>query len=404
MQRADQQPRLANTTSSLRKVPRTVWVLGFVSLLMDVSSELIHSLLPLFLVTTLGASALEVGVIEGIATSTALIMKVFSGALSDYLGKRKGLALFGYGLAALTKPFFALATTIDAVLAARLVDRIGKGVRGAPRDALIADVTPSDARGAAFGLRHALDATGAMLGPLLGVGFMVLWADHFRTVFWIATVPALASVALLALGLCEPAAKNTTKRTNPVRKENLKRLAWPYWWVVGIGVVFALARFSAAFLILKAQQSGIAIAFAPLAVVVMSLAFSLSAYPFGKLSDRGHNKWLLAAGLSTLIVADLLLAIGNDWRVVFFGALLWGVHFGMTQGLLGALVAHAVPADLRGTAYGFFNLAYGIASLFASVLAGFLWSTFGAPYTFLAGAAFGLIALIGMAGAPQLDP
>lgn len=393
----------ANTLSSLRKVPRSVWVLGFVSLLMDTSSELIHSLLPLFLVTTLGATALEVGVIEGLATSTALIIKVFSGVLSDYLGKRKGLALFGYGLAALTKPFFALATTIDTILAARLVDRIGKGIRGAPRDALVADVTPTEVRGAAFGLRHALDAIGATLGPLLGVGFMLLWADHFRTVFWIAVIPALASVALLALGLREPSAKEVTKRINPIRKENLKRLTQPYWWVVGIGVTFTFARFSEAFLILKAQQSGIPIAFVPLVVVVMSLAFSLSAYPFGKLSDRVNHKRLLVAGFITLIVADLVLATNSDWKLVFLGALFWGVHLGMTQGLLGAMVAHAVPADLRGTAYGFFNLACGMAALFASVLAGWLWSRFGASYPFFAGAAFCLIALIGMAGIPQTD-
>jgi len=396
--RQTDQPLVAAPTPPLRTVPRTVWVLGFVSLLMDVSSELIHSLLPLFLVTTLGATALEVGVIEGLATSTALIIKVFSGVLSDYLGKRKGLALLGYGLAALTKPFFALATTIDTVLAARLVDRIGKGIRGAPRDALVADATPADARGAAFGLRHALDATGAMLGPLLGVGFMFLWADHFRTVFWIATLPALASVTLLALGLREPSAKKTARRTNPIRGENLKRLARPYWWVVGIGVTFTLARFSEAFLILKAQQSSVALTFAPLVVVVMSLAFSLSAYPFGKLSDRIDDKRLLAAGFTTLVVADLVLATTDDWRFVFFGALLWGVHLGMTQGLLGAMVAQFAPVDLRGTAYGFFNLACGIAALFASVLAGLLWSTFGASYTFFAGSAFGVIALIGITG------
>jgi MFS family permease len=380
-----------------------VWVLGFVSLLMDVSSELIHSLLPLFLVTTLGATALEVGVIEGLATSTALIIKVFSGVLSDYLGKRKGLALLGYGLGALTKPFFALATTIDTVLAARLVDRIGKGIRGAPRDALVADSTPIEARGAAFGLRHALDATGAMLGPLLGVGFMLLWADHFRTVFWVASIPALASVTLLALGLHEPSAKKTARRTNPIRGENLKRLARPYWWVVGIGVTFTLARFSEAFLILKAQQSSVAVTFAPLVVVVMSLAFSLSAYPFGKLSDRVDRKRLLAAGFAALVVADLVLATTDDWRLVFLGALLWGVHLGMTQGLLGAMVARFAPADLRGTAYGFFNLACGIAALFASVLAGLLWSTFGASYTFFAGSAFGVVALIGITGISGLD-
>lgn len=377
-------------------IPAGVWVLGFVSLLMDISSEMIHSLLPLFLVGTLGASALIVGLIEGLAESTALIVKVFSGALSDYLGKRKGLALFGYALGALTKPLFAMAPTTGIVLTARLLDRIGKGVRGAPRDALVADIAPPEMRGAAFGLRQSLDTVGAFLGPLLAVGLMLLWANDFRAVFWVAVIPGLMAVALLLFGVREPERHVEQKRTNPIRRENLKRLSRAYWWVVGVGAVFTLARFSEAFLVLRAQQSGIAVALVPLVMVAMNVVYAASAYPFGKLSDRMSQKKLLALGLVVLIAADLVLALDDHWTTVLAGVALWGVHMGMTQGLLATMVADTAPADLRGTAFGFFNLVSGVAMLIASVVAGLLWDSLGAATTFYAGAGFCLLALLGL--------
>jgi MFS family permease len=376
-------------------------VLGFVSMLMDISSEMIHSLLPLFMVTTLGSSVLIVGLIEGLAESTALIVKVFSGVLSDYFGKRKGLAVFGYALGALTKPLFAIASTMGVVLTARLLDRIGKGVRGAPRDALVADIVPTHLRGAAFGLRQSLDTVGAFVGPLLGVGLMLLWANNFRAVFWVAVFPGLLAVALLFFGVREPARRSMDKRVNPIRRENLQRLGAAYWQVVGIGAVFTLARFSEAFLVLRAQQSGVAIALVPLVMVAMNLIYALSAYPFGKLSDNMSHGKLLAMGLLVLIAADLVLASGNHWAIVLAGVALWGVHMGMTQGLLATMVAQAAPADLRGTAYGFFNLMSGLAMLLASVLAGLLWDRLGAPATFYAGALFSTLALAGLAVAAK---
>lgn len=378
------------------KIPAGIWVLGFVSMLMDISSEMIHSLLPLFMVGTLGASALAIGLIEGLAESTALIVKVFSGMLSDWLGKRKGLAVFGYALGALTKPLFAIAPGIGVVMTARLLDRIGKGVRGAPRDALVADIAPPEIRGAAFGLRQSLDTVGAFLGPLLAVGLMLLWADDFRAVFWVAVVPGLLAVVLLLLGVHEPERHGGEKRTNPIRPENLKRLGGAYWWVVGVGAVFTLARFSEAFLVLRAQQSGIAVALVPLVMVAMNLIYAASAYPFGILSDRMNHKTLLALGLVVLIGADLVLALDGHWITVVAGVALWGVHMGMTQGLLATMVAGTAPADLRGTAFGFFNLVSGIAMLIASVVAGLLWDQLGASFTFYAGAAFSGIALLGL--------
>jgi MFS family permease len=384
-------------TNNAHQIPAGVWVLGFVSLLMDVSSEMVHSLLPLFMVTTLGASAFTVGLIEGLAESTALIVKVFSGVLSDYLGRRKGLAVAGYALGALTKPLFAIATTLGMVLTARLVDRVGKGIRGAPRDALLADITPVHLRGAAFGLRQSLDTVGAFVGPLLAVGLMLLWANDFRAIFWVAVVPGLLAVALLVFGLREPEPASNTRRTNPIRKENLKRLSPAYWWVVAIGAVFTLARFSEAFLVLRAEQSGMALALVPLVMVAMNAVYAGSAYPFGKLSDRMRHSTLLALGLVVLIAADLVLAYSNHWSIVLLGVALWGVHMGMTQGLLATMVADTAPADLRGTAYGFFNLMSGLAMLVASGVAGLLWDTWGAAVTFYAGAGFCGLALLGLA-------
>ena len=388
----------ADTTKPSANIPPAIWVLGFVSMLMDISSEMIHSLLPLFMVGVLGASALTVGLIEGLAEATALIVKVFSGALSDYLGKRKGLALFGYALGAFTKPLFALAPTMGFVLTARLLDRVGKGIRGAPRDALVADLAPPEIRGAAFGLRQSLDTVGAFIGPLLAVGLMLLWANDFRAVFWVAVVPGFLSVALLFFGVHEPARHQGEHKTNPIRRDNLHRLlASPaYLWVLGFGAVFTLARFSEAFLILRAEQSGIPVALVPLVMVAMNIAYASSAYPFGKLSDRMSHKKLLGLGLVVLIAADIVLASNAHWTTVLAGVALWGVHMGITQGLLMTMVAGVAPADLRGTAFGFFNLVSGVAMLIASVVAGLLWDQLGAPVTFVAGAAFCLLALMGL--------
>jgi len=321
-------------------------------------------------------------------------VKVFSGALSDYLGKRKGLALFGYAMGALTKPMFALASGMGMVLAARFLDRVGKGVRGAPRDALIAEITPGDIRGAAFGLRQSLDTVGAFLGPLLGVGLMLLWADDYRAVFWVAVIPGLLAVVLLLFGVREPERNGRRKPVNPVSRENLARLGSDYWWIVGVGAAMTLARFSEAFLVLRAAQGGIPVALVPLVMVAMNVIYAASAYPFGKLSDRVSHTKLLALGLMVLIASDLVLASNDHWVTVLLGVALWGVHMGITQGLLARMVADATPDDLRGTAYGFFNLLSGLAMLAASVLAGLLWDRLGAAFTFYAGVDFCVVAAV----------
>jgi MFS family permease len=384
---------VSRPTPALRHLPPAIWALGFVSLLMDISSEMIHSLLPVFMVTTLGTSVLVVGLIEGAAEATALIVKVFSGILSDYWGQRKPLAVLGYSLGAFSKPFFALADSTGLVLSARLLDRIGKGIRGAPRDALVADLAPPEMRGAAFGLRQSLDTAGAFLGPLLAVGLMLLWANDFRAVFWVAVIPAWLCVALLVLGVQEPQCPPSTVRANPINRANLARLSAEYWWVVVIGAVFTLARFSEAFLVLRTQQGGLPLAWTPAVLIAMNLIYATCAYPFGKLADKVSHTQLLAWGVVLLIGADALLAYSNHGVWVWAGIGLWGLHMAMTQGLLATMVADTAPADLRGTAYGFFNLVSGLAMLIASGLAGLLWDQWGASYTFMAGIGFSLLAL-----------
>jgi len=368
---------------------------------MDVSSEMIHSLLPLFMVTVLGTSTTAVGLVEGLAESLALLIKVISGTLSDYLGRRKALAVLGYALGAIAKPLFALTSSPGLVLAARLLDRFGKGIRGAPRDALVADIAPVHLRGAAFGLRQTLDTVGAFLGPLVATGLMLLWADDFRAVFWVAVIPGVMSVALLFYGVQEPSARQGHGNVNPIRWDSLARLEPAYWWVVVIGSVFTLARFSEAFLVLRAQQGGIPLALTPLIMVAMNVVYAGSAYPFGRLSDTMSHTKLLMLGLLVLIGADLVLAMHDHWGVVLLGVCLWGLHMGMTQGLLAAMVADAAPADLRGTAYGLFNLASGFAVLIASVLAGLLWDRLGASVTFYAGAVFCGLAILGVTVRPS---
>ena len=375
------------------KLPPSIWALGFVSLLMDISSEMIHSLLPVFMVTVLGTSMWAIGLIEGAAEATALIVKVFSGVLSDWWGKRKPLALIGYGLGAASKPLFALASTTGMVVAARLTDRIGKGIRGAPRDALVADLAPPGMRGAAFGLRQSLDTVGAFVGPLLAMGLMLLWANDFRAIFWVAVVPGVLAVLLLLVGVKEPELPPAARRSNPISRANLQRLSPAYWRVVVIGAVFTLARFSEAFLLLRAIDFGVPLAFTPLVLIAMNVIYALGAYPFGKLSDRVSHTALLAWGLGVLIAADALLASSGNVAAFWAGIALWGLHMAMTQGLLAAMVTEAAPADLRGTGFGFFNLVSGVAMLVASTLAGVLWDQIGAAAAFWTGGAFSVAAL-----------
>jgi len=387
-------------------IPRGVWVLGFVSLLMDVSSEMIHSLLPLYLTVALGAGALVVGIIEGVAEATALIVKVFSGVLSDRWRNRKGLAALGYGLGAFSKPFFALATGPGLVFAARFADRIGKGIRGAPRDALIADLTPSAIRGAAFGLRQSLDTIGAFVGPLLAMGLMLAWHDDFRAVFWVAVVPGVLSFLLIAFAVREPEA-NTSKAALPPRLNaaTVRALGKPFAWVAIAGAALTLARFSEAFLVLRGRDLGLDLAYAPLVMVAMSVVYALSAYPIGVLADRMSKRTLLAWGAALLVVADVVLAAASGLVALGIGVALWGLHMGATQGLLAAMVADAAPGNLRGTAFGVFNLASGIAMLAASVIAGALWQFMGPAATFITGAVFAALctAIVKLRLPPPLD-
>jgi MFS family permease len=364
---------------------------------MDMSSELVHSLLPIFMATVLGASMVTIGLVEGAAEAAAAVTKMFSGVLSDHLRKRKFLVILGYGLAAITKPVFPLAPSIEWVFAARFADRIGKGIRGAPRDALVADVTPPPLRGAAYGLRQSLDSVGAFLGPLLAVAFMAWFANDLKAVLWVAVVPAFIAVALLSVAVREP----EQPRTDPGARTlftlaGARRLEPRFWFVVLLGAVFTLARFSEAFLVLRAQSVGLAIGYVPIVMIVMNVFYAAGAYPAGVAADRFGHRTLLVAGLAMLIVADLVLAAAATAWHVFGGALLWGLHMALTQGLLSKLVADTAPAELRGSAFGIFNLVSGVALLLASLVAGYLWDLLGPPATFMAGAAFAALTAIGV--------
>jgi MFS family permease len=377
------------------KLPRGIWALGLVSAFMDISSEMVHGLLPAFLVMVIGASATSVGLIEGAGEGLALITRVFSGYLSDRLERRKHLIVTGYLLGTLSKPLFALAGGVGLVFGARLLDRFGKGLRGAPRDALIADLAPSHQWGAAYGLRQALDSIGAFVGPLLAMAVMAVTADDYRAVFWLAGLPGAVAVTILVAGVREPARLSVQPVRLPVNASDIRRLGRAYWQVIAAGVVFSMARFSEAFLLLRAGATGLAPGLIPLVLVIISLVYALGAYPVGRFSDRVGRLRLLGAGLAFLIIADLILAAATGVWQVAAGAALWGLHLAFTQGLLSALVADTSAAAVRGTAFGVYGLVTGVAVLLASVLAGWLWDRYGAPATFLAGALFSLLALAG---------
>jgi MFS family permease len=383
---------------AVRAIPSGIWALGFVSMFMDISSEMVHSLLPLFLVSSLGASTLAVGVIEGVAEATASITKIFSGTLSDYLGRRKALATVGYGLAALTKPMFPLASSVAWVVTARFVDRVGKGIRGAPRDALVADLAPRHLRGACFGLRQSLDTVGACVGPLFALLLMLVTGDSYRTVFWIAVLPAFIAVAILIFGVSEPDTANTANppavAEGAMHADEESGLGTDFWCVLVVATLLTLARFSEAFLVLRARDVGLTLALVPLVMVVMNVAYAISSYPIGALSDRMDRRHLLAGACFVLVLSDLVLAHARGVADLMFGVALWGVHMGATQGLLAAMVADAVPARRRGTAFGIFNLAGGVAVLIASIIAGALWQRYGPLATFNAGAVFTLVAAV----------
>ena len=380
------------------RIPRGVWALGFVSMFMDISSEMIHALLPVFLVTVLGASMATVGLIEGVTEAVANVTKVFSGVLSDWMRRRKLLALVGYGVAALTKPMFALADTVGLVVAARFLDRVGKGIRGAPRDALVADIAPLHLRGASFGLRQSLDTVGAFVGPLVAIGLMALTTNDFRAVFWVAVIPAAIAVLVLIFAVHEPEEHRITARRAPPRLADLRRLGGGFWAIVSVASMLTLARFSEAFLVLRALDVGLTLALVPLVMVVMNVVYSLASYPAGVLADRAGRSGVLGVGIAFLVVADLVLAFGATIPLTLLGVAFWGLHMGFTQGLFATLVADVAPVELRGSAFGLFNLAVGVTMLAASVIAGVLWDAFGPSATFLAGAAFTAIAFLGYLG------
>lgn len=373
-------------------IPKAIWTLGFVSLFSDMSSEMVHGLLPVLLAGGLGASALVIGLIEGAAEALVLVVKVFSGYISDALGRRKPLLLFGYGLATAVKPLFPLAGSVATVTTARLLDRFGKGIRGAPRDALVGDLAPPEVRGAAFGLRQSLDTVGAIVGPLIAVGLMWLLSGDIQAVLWWAVVPGILAVALL-IRLPEPHHEHRPARL-PLTREGLSRLGPAFVRLTMLGALFSLARFSEAFLVLRAMDIGLPATYAPLVLVVMSVIYALTAWPAGHLSDRLPRALLLGIGMLALAAADVALALAYDVTGLFIGVALWGLHMGLTQGIVASMVADVAHPAHRGTAFGLFNLISGLALLAASVTAGWLWDLHGPAWTFWLGAALSLLTFL----------
>lgn len=385
---AKQAPSAAKTRTA---IPRTVWALGFVSLFTDMSSEMVHGLLPVLLAGGLGASALVIGLIEGSAEALVLVVKVFSGYISDAIGRRKPLVLLGYGLATAVKPLFPLADSVAMVTTARLLDRFGKGIRGAPRDALVGDLAPPEVRGAAFGLRQSMDTIGAVLGPLLAIGLMWLLADDIRAVLWWAVVPGIVAVLLL-IRLPEPEHERKPARL-PLTRAGLARLGPAFARLTVLGAFFSLARFSEAFLVLRASDVGLPLTYVPLVLVVMSAVYALTAYPAGHLSDHMPRAALLAGGMIMLAMADIALALAHNATGLFVGVAFWGLHMGLTQGIVASMIADVAPAEHRGTAFGLFNLVSGLALFLASVLAGWLWDQHGPAWTFWMGVGFSALTL-----------
>lgn len=385
------------------RIPRTVWVLGFVSLLMDISSEMIHALFPLFMAGTLGASAIWIGLVEGIGEGTALIAKVFSGVVADRFGHKKRLVFAGYFLGVISKPVFALAGSMPVVLAARFFDRIGKGLRGAPRDAIVADVTDESIRGAAYGLRQSLDAAGAFVGPLLATLLLLLWTEELRSIFWIALIPGAACLALILFGVEDNV--TPTVNTKHIAWKDLKIVITPaFVQLVILGTLFSLARFSNAFIVLRAADIGIEHAWIPMTVVLMNIAFSLSSYPFGKLADKLNPMKLLALSMVLLALANLLFAYAANYRILAAGIVLFGMHLGATQGIFSTIISEIAPSEVRATAFGIFNFFSGLALLASGLVAGSLWEYMGAQYCFGVGVVFALITLCLIPRFKQLQP
>jgi len=381
-----------------RRLPLAIWALGAGSLLMDTSSELIHSLSPVLLVNVLGASVISVGLIKGVAEGAASVTKVFAGAISDYFRRRKTLIVFGYALAALTRPLFPLAGSASVIFAARFLDRMSKATRDAPRDALVADVTAEKQRGAAYGLRVALDSIGAVLGPILAVVLMLSFAGGIRAAMWVAVIPAVLAVVVIVVLVREPKQKQATVR-EPLDLGKARELPARYWLIVTVGGIFTAARFSDSFLVLRARDIGLSASYAPMIIVVLSCVYAAGSYPAGAAADRISPRTLLLAGLSFLVAADVVIGLGHSVIPVFAGAVLWGCHLALTQGVFSKIVAEFTPVDLRGTGFGIFDLARGIAFVIANT--GYWWKTAGPAAAFFSAAAFATIAGIGLAFATR---
>lgn len=359
------------------RVPALVWVLGRVSLLTDISSEMILAVLPVYLGTVMGVSMATIGLIEGIAEATAAVMRVFAGAIGDRLGRYKAIVVFGYGLSALSKIVFPFAGSPAPIFAARIIDRVGKGLRTSPRDAMIARATHPSILGRAFGIRQSLDTLGAVFGPLLAIVILGVTHNDFQLLFWIAVAPGVLAVIVLTRAAEEPNGGATPLQRIPLTRADLARLGFAFWWIAAGAAFLTFGRGAKAFLVLRTEDVGVPLWLVPIAFVIMNTVYAATAYPVGGLSDRIDRRRLLAAGIVVLILSDVVLAMASGPWVGLLGVVLWGLHFGMTQGVLATLVVDSAPEPLRGTAFGAFSLLSGFALVASGALGGMVWDAWG---------------------------
>jgi MFS family permease len=381
-----------------RKIARNVYALSAVSFFTDASSEMIYPLLPVFLTVTLGASAESLGIIEGAAETTAALLKLASGWWSDRVRRRKPLIAFGYGLASAARPLVAIAQSAGQVLAIRVTDRVGKGIRGAPRDALIADSVDPSVRGKAFGIQRTSDHAGAVVGPLLAFAVLNWWHTPLRKVFWLAAIPGAIALAIAIFVVQEQHAEPASKESVATSPSLLPKR---FWGVLGAITLFTLGNSTDAFLLLRATQLGVPVALAPILWAMLHVVKSSTSTPGGVLSDRVGRKPTVVAGWMIYAVVYLGFARATAaWHAWALFAV-YGVYFGLAEGPERALVADIVPGGRRGTAFGWYNLSIGIAALPASIVFGWIWDRSGPHTAFLFGAAIAGLASLALLAVPS---
>lgn len=355
---------------------------------MKISSVIVFTLSPLFMTQVLGASIFAVGILEGILEVITLLARIFSGIISDYIHKRKSIIVVGYIFALISRPFLALATRMEDVFLGRAFDRIGNGLDATPRDALVGDLAPPQIKGACYGLRESLSRAGSFAGALLVMALLWLTEGNFSLVFWIGSIPTVLALMVLVIFVKDSPNQQAQhkKPTHKFKLKDLKKLPLPFWLILLLSGLFMLSNFSGAFLILRAEQTGLDLHLTSLVMIIQNLATAGTAYPVGYLSDKMGRRSMMGVGIVLIVCSDLLLAWGGSLYTILGGVLLWGAEIGITQSILAVFLADTCPQDLRGTGFGLFHFINGCCLLLANVFAGWIWHDVNPSAMFLASA------------------